>query len=178
LERGGQQISMVWPLDSNGVVSGMKLIGKPESLDSAGVYNYEVKKYGFFAAFPAGVSMGLDKLGWYIDQFKKILTPSTGAYKGLGGFKAMAGVFDGNEWDWERFWTMTALFSIILAFMNLLPIPGLDGGHVMFTLGEMITGRKPNEKFLEYAQLAGMVILLALMLYANGNDWFGWGKGR
>lgn len=178
LERAGQQIGMVWPLDSNGVVTGMKVIGRPESLDSAGVYKYTIKKYGFFAAFPAGVSLGLENLGWYVDQFKKILTPSTGAYKGLGGFKAMAGVFDSNEWDWERFWTMTALFSIILAFMNLLPIPGLDGGHVMFTLGEMITGRKPNEKFLEYAQIVGMVLLLALMLYANGNDWFGWGKGR
>jgi regulator of sigma E protease len=178
LERDGQLLNMAWPLDSSGTVSGMKWIGKPESLDSAGVYNYSVKKYGFFAAFPAGVKMGIDKLEWYIGQFKKILTPSTGAYKGLGGFKAMASVFDDDKWDWERFWTMTALFSIILAFMNLLPIPALDGGHVMFTLGEMITGRKPNEKFLEYAQIAGMVILLALMLYANGNDWLGWGKGK
>ena len=143
-----------------------------------GIYKFEVKKYGFFAAIPAGVKRAGKELQFYIDQFKKILSPETGAYKGVGGFKAMGSVFSGTEWDWEHFWTITAFFSIILAFMNLLPIPALDGGHVLFTLGEMITGRKPSEKFLEYAQVFGMIILLALMLYANGNDWFGWGKGR
>lgn len=150
----------------------------PEQFDSLGIYKYEVKKYGFFAAFPAGVKRAGKELQFYIDQFKKILSPETGAYKGVGGFKAMGSVFSGTEWDWEHFWTITAFFSIILAFMNLLPIPALDGGHVLFTLGEMITGRKPSEKFLEYAQIAGMIILLALMLYANGNDWFGYGKGK
>jgi regulator of sigma E protease len=90
----------------------------------------------------------------------------------------MGNAFDGNEWDWHSFWMITAFFSIALAFMNLLPIPALDGGHVMFTLYEMITGRKPSEKFLERAQIVGMVILLALMLYANGNDWLGWGRGK
>ncbi len=149
-----------------------------EEYDSLGIYKYEVKKYGFFAAIPAGVKRAGKELQFYIDQFKKILTPSTGAYKAVGGFKAMGSVFSGTEWNWEHFWTITAFFSIILAFMNLLPIPALDGGHVLFTLGEMITGRKPSEKFLEYAQIVGMVILLALMLYANGNDWFGWGKGK
>jgi regulator of sigma E protease len=111
-----------------------------------------------------------------VDQVKKIVNPSTGAIKGVGGFKAMGSVFSGNSWDWEHFWTITALFSIILAFMNLLPIPALDGGHVLFTLYEMISGRKPSDKFLEYAQIFGMVLLLALMLFANWNDWFGWGK--
>ena len=81
-----------------------------------------------------------------------------------------------SVWDWESFWNITALFSIILAFMNLLPIPALDGGHVLFTIIEMITGRKPNEKFLEYAQIAGMIILFSLLIYANGNDLFGWNK--
>ena len=147
-----------------------------EELDSLGIIKYDIKKYGFFAAIPAGVKKAGNELQSYIDQFKKILSPKTGAYKGVGGFKAMGSVFSGNQWDWEQFWTITAFFSIVLAFMNLLPIPALDGGHVLFTLGEMITGRKPNEKFLEYAQIVGMVILLALMLYANGNDWFGWGK--
>ncbi|RYY47858.1 MAG: RIP metalloprotease RseP [Chitinophagaceae bacterium] len=147
-----------------------------DDLDSMGLVSYTVKKYGFFAAIPAGIKKAGNELQSYIDQFKKILSPKTGAYKGVGGFKAMGSVFNGNQWDWEQFWTITAFFSIVLAFMNLLPIPALDGGHVLFTLGEMITGRKPNEKFLEYAQIAGMVILLALMLYANGNDWFGWGK--
>jgi regulator of sigma E protease len=96
----------------------------------------------------------------------------------VGGFKTMGNIFSGSGWDWESFWNITALFSIILAFMNLLPIPALDGGHVLFTLIEMITGRKPSEKFLEYAQIVGIVILLSLMLYANGNDWFGWGRGK
>ena len=162
----------------NGGKIGFNPPGSHEEYDSLGIYKYEVKKYGFFAAFPAGVKRAGKELQFYIDQFKKILSPSTGAYKGVGGFKAMGSVFSGNEWDWEHFWTITAFFSIVLAFMNLLPIPALDGGHVLFTLGEMITGRKPSEKFLEYAQIVGMVILLALMLYANGNDWFGWGKGK
>ncbi len=143
--------------------------------DSLGVYHTDTKKYGFLAAFPAGVRKSGEKLQAYIDQFKLILNPKTGAYKGVGGFKSMGSIFP-TTWNWEAFWNITAFLSIILAFMNLLPIPALDGGHVMFTLWEMITGRKPNEKFLEYAQVVGMVILLALMLYANGNDWFGWGK--
>jgi regulator of sigma E protease len=148
----------------------------PEELDSLGIYSYTVKKYGFFAAIPAGVKRAGAELQFYIEQFKKILSPSTGAYKGVGGFKAMGSVFSGHGWDWEHFWTITAFFSIVLAFMNLLPIPALDGGHVLFTLVEMITGRKPSDKFLEYAQIVGMVILLSLMVYANGNDWFGWGR--
>jgi regulator of sigma E protease len=162
----------------NGGKIGFNQPNSPAQYDSLGIYKYEVKKYGFFAAIPAGVKRAGKELQFYIDQFKKILSPETGAYKGVGGFKAMGSVFSGTGWDWEHFWTITAFFSIILAFMNLLPIPALDGGHVLFTLGEMITGRKPSEKFLEYAQIAGMVILLALMLYANGNDWFGWGKGK
>ena len=84
-----------------------------------------------------------------------------------------------QQWGaWLAFWNILAFLSIAVAFMNLLPIPALDGGHVLFTLIELITGRKPSDKFLEYAQIVGMVFLLVLMLYANGNDWFGWGKGR
>ncbi|MEJ7627544.1 MAG: RIP metalloprotease RseP [Ferruginibacter sp.] len=149
-----------------------------EQYDSLGIYKYTIKKYGFFEAIPAGVRRAGTELQFYLDQFKKILSPETGAYKGVGGFKAMGSVFSGSGWDWEHFWTITAFFSIVLAFMNLLPIPALDGGHVLFTLIEMVTGRKPSDKFLEYAQIAGMVFLLALMLYANGNDWFGWGRGK
>jgi regulator of sigma E protease len=152
--------------------------GTPEQFDSLGIYKFTVKKYGFFESIPAGVRRAGNELQFYIDQFKKILSPETGAYKGVGGFKAMGSVFSGYGWDWEHFWTITAFFSIVLAFMNLLPIPALDGGHVLFTLIEMVTGRKPSDKFLEYAQIAGMVFLLALMLYANGNDWFGWGRGK
>ena len=155
---------------------GFNAPASPADYDSHGFYSYTVKKYSFLESIPGGVKRAGAELGFYIDQFKKILSPETGAYKGVGGFKAMGSVFSGNSWDWEHFWTITAFFSIVLAFMNLLPIPALDGGHVLFTLIEMITGRKPSDKFLEYAQIAGMVLLLGLMLYANGNDWFGWGK--
>lgn len=149
-----------------------------DQYDSLGVFKIDRKKYGLFEAIPAGVVLALGKLKFYIDQFKLILNPETGAYKGLGGFKSMGSIFP-TEWgEWEAFWRITGFLSIILAFMNLLPIPALDGGHVVFTLIEMITGRKPSDKFLEYAQIVGMVLLLGLMLFANGNDWFGWGKGK
>ena len=146
--------------------------------DSLGILKQETKNYGFLESFPAGVKETGKQLNFYIQQFKMILNPETGAYKGLGGFKTMASIFPSTGWNWEAFWKITAFFSIILAFMNLLPIPALDGGHVVFTLAEMITGRKPSDKFLEYAQIAGMVILFALLIFANGNDWFGWGKGH
>jgi regulator of sigma E protease len=146
-----------------------------EQYDSLGAFKIETYKYGFLESFPAGVKKTIDKLSGYIDQLKLVINPKTGAYKGVGGFKAMGSIFP-SVWDWESFWNITAFFSIALAFMNLLPIPALDGGHVLFTLFEMITGRKPSDKFLEYAQIVGMVLLLALMLFANGNDWFGWGK--
>ncbi|HEY5367664.1 MAG TPA: RIP metalloprotease RseP [Hanamia sp.] len=146
--------------------------------DSLGILKVETKTYGFLASFPAGVRMTGTQLNSYIQQFKMILNPETGAYKGLGGFKTMASIFPSYGWNWQAFWKITAFFSIILAFMNLLPIPALDGGHVVFTIVEMITGRKPSDKFLEYAQIAGMVILFALLIFANGNDWFGWGRGH
>lgn len=148
---------------------------KDTQYDSLGYFKTIHTKYGFFEAFPAGVRKAGEKLKFYVDQFKLILNPKTGAYKGVGGFKSIGSVFP-TTWSWEAFWNITAFLSIILAFMNLLPIPGLDGGHVMFTLWEMITGKKPSDKFLEYAQLVGFVILIGLMLYANGNDWFGWGN--
>src|SRR5438552_8675576 len=176
--RGGRQVQFPAQVDSNGKL-GFVYYGAGgdfEQMDSLGWVKLNVKKYGFFAAFPAGVRKAGEELSFYIDQFKKILNPKTGGYKGLGGFKAIGSIFPKYGWDWEAFWTITAFLSIVLAFMNLLPIPALDGGHVMFTLYEMVTRRKPSDKFLEYAQMVGMVLLLALMLYANGNDWFGWGK--
>jgi regulator of sigma E protease len=105
----------------------------------------------------------------YIDQFKLIISPSTGGYKHMGGFISMGKIFQ-DEWDWQGFWNRTAFISVILAFMNLLPIPALDGGHVLFTLWEMITRKAPSVKFLTYAQYVGMAFLLMLMIYANGND--------
>ena len=149
-----------------------------DDLEKLHEYEFEYKTYGFFSSFPAGVRKAGEKLTSYIQQFKMILNPKTGAYKGLSGFKGMASIFPTDGWDWEAFWNITAFFSIVLAFMNLLPIPALDGGHVLFTLIEMITGRKPSDKFLEYAQIVGMVLLLGLMVYANANDWFGWGRHK
>ncbi len=149
-----------------------------DQADSLGFLKQQNTSYSLLAAFPAGVKKTGQQLDFYIQQFKLILNPKTGAYKGLGGFKTMASIFPSSGWNWEAFWNITAFFSIILAFMNLLPIPALDGGHVLFTLIEMVSGRKPSDKFLEYAQIVGMVVLFALMLFANGNDWFGWGKGH
>lgn len=147
-----------------------------QQMDSLGWIKLTVNKSSILAAIPGGVIKAGEELQDYIDQFKKILDPETGAYKGIGGFKAMGSIFPGTAWDWESFWRITAFLSIVLAFMNLLPIPALDGGHVLFTLWEMITGRKPSDKFLEYAQMVGMILLLGLMVYANANDWLGWGK--
>ena len=174
--RNNEPVQLTVSVNENGLIGIPSL--RDTQYDSLGCYKVERRKYGFFEAFPAGVGLAITSLKDYIEQFKLMFKPSSGAFKAVGGFKTMGSIFSGDGWDWQSFWNITALFSIILAFMNLLPIPALDGGHVLFTLGEMITGRKPNEKFLEYAQIVGMVILLALMLYANGNDWFGWGKGR
>ncbi len=156
---------------------GFMVLGDPKLLDSLGYIHIEKTSYSFLGSFPAGVHLAVKTLGSYVDQFKKILSPKTEAYKGVGGFKAMGSVFP-SMWDWQSFWRITAFFSIALAFMNILPIPALDGGHVLFTVLEMVTGRKPSQKLLEYAQVVGMVLLLGLMIYVNGNDWFGWGKGR
>ena len=130
---------------------------------------YDHRDYGFFESFPAGTAMAIDKLDSYVQQMKLIFNPETGAWKGLGGFISIGKQYS-PEWDWFSFWNFTAFLSIILAFMNILPIPALDGGHVMFLLGEMITGRKPSDKLLEYAQVTGFLILIALLLLANGND--------
>jgi regulator of sigma E protease len=105
----------------------------------------------------------------YLQQFKLIFSPETEAYKEVGGFIAIGNIFPG-VWDWRSFWNLTAFLSIMLAILNLLPIPALDGGHVTFLLYEIISGRKPGEKFMEYAQITGMLILLALLVFANGND--------
>ncbi len=173
VDRKGEIVHLISKVDSAGKI-GIPVLDD-DQYDSLGVFKQQHKKYSFLAAFPAGVVKAGEKLKFYIDQFKLILNPKTGAYKGVGGFKSIGSVFP-TTWDWEAFWNITAFLSIILAFMNLLPIPALDGGHVMFTLFEMISGRKPNEKFLEYAQLVGMVLLFGLMIYANANDWLGWGK--
>jgi regulator of sigma E protease len=157
----------------------LSLRAKVDSTGKLGFYNasplafFETAKteYGFFESFPAGVNEGTDILVGYVRSLKLLF--SSEGVKQVGGFGTIAGLF-GSTWDWHRFWNMTALLSIILAVMNILPIPALDGGHVMFLLYEMISGREPNQKFMEYAQLVGIAILLTLLLYANGMDVFRW----
>ncbi len=131
--------------------------------------NYETEKreYGFFASFPKGIELGVKKLTDYVSSMKYVFTKE-GA-QSLGGFGTIGSIFPAT-WDCYSFWNMTALLSVILAFMNILPIPALDGGHVLFLLYEVIARRKPNEKFMEYAQMAGMIFLFALLIYANAND--------
>jgi regulator of sigma E protease len=133
------------------------------------MFELKTLKYGLLESIPAGISKGFKTIGDYLKQFKVIFSKHTKAYESLGGFITIGSIFPG-VWDWQSFWNLTALLSIILAVMNILPIPALDGGHVMFLLYEVITGRKPSDKFLEYAQITGMVILFALLIFANGND--------
>ena len=140
-------------------------------LEKLGYYTFADIDYSFAEAIPAGWNKSWKTLTDYVKQLKKIFNPSTGAYKGLGGFISIGSVFP-SEWSAESFWNITAFLSIMLGFMNLLPIPALDGGHVVFTLWEMITGKKPGDKFLEYAQITGFLLLIALLLFANGNDLF------
>ena len=125
--------------------------------------------YGFFESFPAGIRLGVSTLTSYVGSMKYVFTREGAS--SIGGFGTITSLFP-SMWDWRSFWMLTAFLSIILAFMNILPIPALDGGHVLFILYEIITRRKPSEKFLGYAQIAGMAFLLLLMLYANGNDVF------
>ena len=125
--------------------------------------------YGFFASFPAGVKKGVETISSYLKDLKMIFNPETKAYKSLGGFIAIGNIFPAI-WNWQVFWNMTAFLSIMLAVLNILPIPALDGGHVFFLGFEIITGKKPNDRFMEVAQIVGMLLLLALVLYANGND--------
>ncbi|MBR2419704.1 MAG: site-2 protease family protein, partial [Rikenellaceae bacterium] len=120
-------------------------------------------------SIPAGLRLTGEEISGYWKQIKTIVVPESKLYEELGGFLSIGNVFP-DEWDWERFWRTTALLSVILAVMNILPIPALDGGHVLFLLWEVITRRKPSDKFLEYAQMFGLIVLFALLLYANGND--------
>ena len=149
-----------------GVVSGFLSFDDMEKLD---YYDLATIEYSFAAAIPAGFEKSWKTLTDYVKQLKKIFNPNTGAYKGLGGFISIGSIFP-EEWSAQTFWNITAFLSIMLGFMNLLPIPALDGGHVVFTLWEMITGKKPGDKFLEYAQVTGFIILITLLLFANGND--------
>jgi regulator of sigma E protease len=158
------------------VVRGADTLGLPVRVDSLGhigVYmqspDIEVRHYNLLEAIPAGWRTAGETIRGYLDDLRLLARPSTGAYKSMGSFIAIGQVFP-ETWDWYRFLSILALLSIMLAVMNLLPIPGLDGGHILFTLYEIVTGRKPGEKFLIVAQLVGMVLIFGLMFLAFGND--------
>jgi len=137
--------------------------------DFSNYYEFDTIHYTFIQAIPAGINKTFAEVGSYLQQLKLIFTPETKAYKSVGSFFTIGKLFS-KEWNWELFWTITALLSVMLGVLNLLPIPGLDGGHVMFVLYEMIARKKPSDKFLERAQLVGMIILLFIIVYALGND--------
>lgn len=168
--RNGSKIKLPLKISDEGKLGLVYASGStPATLEALGYYKYDVKDYGFFESFPVGLNKAKDKLISYWDQLGAIFSPSTGAYKGVGGFKAIYDIFP-SFWSWQVFWSITAFLSIMLAVLNLLPIPALDGGHVVFLLYEMVSGRKPGDKFMEYAQMVGFFLLIALVLFANGND--------
>jgi regulator of sigma E protease len=163
LRNGNMENITVTPTDA-----GLLMVGSVgRSLDQ--IFELKTLKYGFLQSIPAGIDKGFKTIADYLKQFKLLFSKHTKAYESLGGFITIGNIFPG-VWDWHSFWNLTAFLSIILAVMNILPIPALDGGHVMFLLFEVITGRKPSDKFLEYAQIAGMILLLSLLIFANGND--------
>ena len=139
--------------------------------DLSNFYTITQKEYSLFAAIPAGINKAVTTVGNYFKELKLIFSPKTEAYKSVGSFISIGKIFP-SSWDWHSFWSITAFLSVMLAVLNILPIPALDGGHLVFTLFEMITGRKPSDKVLEYAQMVGMVLLLGLMVLAFGNDIF------
>ncbi|RZN84613.1 MAG: RIP metalloprotease RseP [Winogradskyella sp.] len=168
--RDGKTINKQLVLDENGTF-GIRPYRIHPDFEKLGYYEVFRREYTFGESFGAGGEKFTKTITNYFSQLKAIFSPKTGAYKGLGGFKAIYDVFP-DVWSWYSFWKLTAFLSIMLAILNLLPIPALDGGHVMFLLYEMISGRKPSEKFLERAQMIGFFILIALVLFANGNDIF------
>ena len=163
LERAGARQNVALQLDTAGM-AGVMLDG-----DLSHFFNLTTREYNFFTAIPAGAAKLWKEIVSYVKQLGLIFSPKTKAYQSVGSFIAIGRIFP-DTWDWYRFWTITALISIMLGVMNLLPIPALDGGHILFLIVEMITGRKPSDKFLERAETVGIILLMALMVLAFGND--------
>lgn len=169
IERNGTQKELDITVSEQGTIQVQR--GSYLDLEKQGYFNMKVKDYTFLAAIPAGFKKAGNTISSYVKQFKLIFSPKTEAYKQVGGFASMVKTFPGY-WDWQSFWAITAFFSLALAFMNFLPIPMLDGGYMVFILYEMITGRKPSDKFMEAANTVGFAIVIGLLLFANGNDIF------
>ncbi len=163
LKRGNDTLHYPVTLDDKG------LIGVYPKADLSAFFHLKEKKYTVAQAIPAGFHQTWNGIGNYLKQLKLLFSPEVKAYESIGGFGTIASIFPA-QWHWESFWRLTAFLSIMLAILNVLPIPALDGGHVLFLLYEIITRRKPSDKFLEYAQIVGMVILFSLLILANGND--------
>ena len=158
--RAGERVALNVPVNEEGKIGVMF---------RNNIFQPRTRTFTFLQAIPAGITLAVDTIADYWEQLKLIFQPKTKMYEELGGFISIGNIFP-SEWDWLQFWTMTAFLSVILGVMNILPIPGLDGGHALFTLWEIITGRKPSDKFLEIMQYIGLAILFVLLVYANGND--------
>jgi regulator of sigma E protease len=167
LLRAGKNETLTVPLNDKGLL-GIYFEVKPLNQ----IFELKTITYGFFESIPAGIAKGFATMSNYLKQFRILFSKDTKAYESVGGFITIANIFP-SVWDWQIFWERTAFLSIILAIMNILPIPALDGGHVMFLVYEVVTGRKPSDKFLENAQIIGMIILFSLLIFANGNDILG-----
>jgi regulator of sigma E protease len=167
LVREGKSETLAVSPDDKGLL-GIYFEGKPLS----DIFELKTTTYGFFESIPAGIAKGFSTISDYLKQFRLLFSKDTKAYKSVGTFITIVKIFP-DAWDWQAFWGRTAFLSIILAVMNILPIPALDGGHVLFLLYEVVTGRKPSDKFLENAQIVGMIILFAILFLATGNDILG-----
>ena len=163
INRGGTLIPKVLAVDTAG------RIGVFLNSDVHKFFNVTQVNYSLLSAIPAGANKTISTITNYIKELGLIFSPKTEAYKSVGSFIAIGNIFP-STWEWEIFWNITAWLSIMLAVINLIPIPALDGGHILFLLYEIITRRKPSDKFLEIAQVIGMLILLAIMFLAFGND--------
>ncbi len=159
--RSGEVIDVQVPVSGDGLI-GVAVVSP---------YVLRTQKYTLLESIPAGFRKAGATVSSYWDQLRLIVQPKTKMYEELGGFVAIGNMFSGM-WNWYDFWLKTAFLSIVLAVMNVLPIPGLDGGHALFTAWEIITRRKPSDKFLETAQYIGMILLFSLLIYANGNDFY------
>lgn len=165
IARGGEILLLPLATDTLGRVQ------VTVNADLGSFYKITESRYTLLSAIPAGISKATATVKNYFKELKLIFSPKTEAYKSVGSFITIGNIFPGS-WDWHSFWNITAFLSVMLAVLNILPIPALDGGHLMFTLYEMISGRKPSDKFLEYAQMVGMILLMGLMILAFGNDIF------